>query len=94
MKLLLVALALTIVLTPAFAGSAEREDTTLFFSFAELTGMLHHPAPALLDLRSAFRQQQKSAGQQGRIEKNFRWGNGLGFDSYAFPGTRPPLWGY
>ncbi len=94
MKPLLVALALTIVLTPAFAGSAEREDTTLFFSFAELGGMLRHPAPAFLDLRLAFRQQQKPVGQQGRIEKNYRWGNGLGFDSYAYPGARPPLWGY
>lgn len=94
MKPLLAAFALTIVLTPAFAGAAEREDTALFFPFAELTDMLRHPAPALLDLRSALRRQQQSAGQQGRVEKNFRWGNGLGFNGYTYRGTHPPLWGY
>jgi hypothetical protein len=56
--------------------------------------MLRHPAPTLVDLRSTFRLQQGLAGQVGPIEKNYQRGNGLGFDGYPFPGTRPPLWGY
>lgn len=94
MKSLLVALALTVVLTPARATAAEREGTALFLSFAEVTGMLRHPASILPEFRSAFRPQHSSARAGERIEKNYRWGNGLGFDGSAYPGARPPLWGY
>lgn len=94
MKPLLAFFALVIVLTPTFAISAEREGTALFLPFEELTGILRHPVPALLDLRSAFRQPWSAPGQAGRIENNYQWGKGLGFDGSAHPGTRPPLWGY
>ncbi|MBI3303787.1 MAG: hypothetical protein HYZ72_17115 [Deltaproteobacteria bacterium] len=95
MKPLLAALALTIVLIPTFAVSAERDGVTFFFSFEELTEMLRHPAPPQLTPRSALQPRGEEAGQESRIEREYRWGNGMGINSYAYPGTQHrPMWGY
>jgi hypothetical protein len=89
-------LALFVLLTPPCARSAEREGTVLFFSVEDLKQALSHPAlPALSQLSSSFAwwEQPKAAEQDGPLERNSRWGNGLGVDGYTRPGTRP-LWGY
>lgn len=94
---LLAVLALAVLLTPTCAVSAEREGTVLFFSFADLKKELSHPSlPSLSQLSPSFawRDQHEQADQEGPIERNYRWGNGLGFDGYAAPWTRRPLWGY
>jgi hypothetical protein len=91
---LLAALALTLMLTPTLAVSAERDGSTLFFSFEDLTQGLHRSIPSLLYPRSAFQPPKDQTNQDSPIEQRYRWGNGLGFDSYAYPGTRQPLWGY
>jgi len=92
-KSLLAALALTALLTPTYALSAERDGTVLFFSFEDLKKELTNPSPSQWVPGFSWRNQQEQANQEGAIERNYRWGNGLGFDGYTRPGTRP-LWGY
>jgi hypothetical protein len=94
---LLAALAFTVLLTPTGAMSAEREGTVLFFSCDDLQKELSHPSlPSLAQLFPNFtwRALQDQAYEEGPIERNSRWGNGLGFDGYANPWTPRPLWGY
>jgi len=98
-KALLAALALLVLLPPAGALAAEREGTVLFFSLEDLQQALARPSPFSLSLflqRSpsfARREQPAAEKQDGPLERNSRWGNGLGVDGYTRPGTRP-LWGY
>ena len=89
----LVVFAFMVLLTPTYAFSAEREGTVLFFSFADLKKELTSPSPSQWYPSFSWRDQQEQANQEGPIERNSRWGNGLGFDNYTRPGTRP-LWGY
>jgi len=94
-KALFAGLALSILVTPTCALSAEREGTVLFFSVADLQQVLSHPSlPSLSQLSPSFewQKQPKAAEQDDPLERNFRWGNGLGIDGYTRPGTRP-LWG-
>ena len=95
-KALLAGVALTVLLTPPFAQSAEREGVVLFLSFEDLQQMLFQPSlPALWQLPSSFawRERPEAAEQDGSLERNYRWGNGQGIDGYKRPGTRP-LGGY
>jgi hypothetical protein len=94
------ALALAILLTPPYARAAEREGTVLFFSVADLTQLLSHPTlpalPALSELspRRAWGEPDQAAEPDGPLERNARWGHGLGLDGYAYPGPRRSLWGF
>jgi hypothetical protein len=71
----------------------------LFFSFADLKEELSQPSrPSLAPLSPSFtwralREQayREQAYEEGPIERNCRWGHGLGFGGYANP---RPLWGY
>jgi len=98
-KALLAAVALLVLLPPAGARAAKREGTVLFFSLEDLQQVLSHPSlfslPPLLQLSPSFAQwkQPEAETQDGSLERNSRWGNGLGVDGYTRPGTRP-LWGY
>jgi len=96
-KALLAAVALLVLLPPAGALAAEREGTVLFFSLEDLQQALSRPSPfsLFLQLSSSFaqREQPEAETQDGPLERNARWGNGLGVDGYTHPGTRP-LWGY
>src|SRR5262245_52792560 len=95
-KVLLAGVAFSVLLTPTFARSAEREGTVLFFSVEDLQQALSHPSlPSLSQLSPSFawREQSEAAAQDTHLERNARWGNGLGVDGYTRPGTRP-LWGY
>jgi hypothetical protein len=91
---LLAGLALVVLLTPVSAMAAQRDGTVLFFSWEDLTQTLSKPM--LPDLSPSFLWQNlhPQANQESPIERNYRWGHGLGFDSYAYPGARMPLWGY
>ena len=94
---LLALLAFTVLLTPTCALSAEREGTVLFFSFDDLKKELSHPPlPSVSQLAPSFawRALQDQAYEEGPIERDYRWGNGLGFGGYANPWTPRPLWGY
>ncbi len=94
---LLALLAFTVLLTPTCALSAEREGTVLFFSFDDLKKELSHPSlPSVSQLAPSFtwRALQDQAYEEGPIERDYRWGNGLGFGGYANPWTPRPLWGY
>jgi len=91
------ALAFAVLLTPTYALSAEREGTVLFFSFDDLKQELSHPSfSSLAPLSPSFtwRALHEQAYEDGPIERNYRWENGLGFGGYAHPRTRRPLWGY
>ncbi len=88
------ALALAVVLTPALTFAAERDGTTLFFSFEAIQQWLRQPTPADFFSTLMSWTRQGHGNQEGPIERNYRWGNGLGFDGYAYPGSRQPLWGY
>jgi hypothetical protein len=98
-KALLAGVALGALLTPPCALAAEREGTVLFFSVEDLQQALSHPVlPSLLSFSQLlpsfeWREQPEAAEQDGRLERNSRWGNGLGVNGYTRPGTRP-LWGY
>ena len=95
-KALLAGVALSALLTPACALAAEREGTVLFFSLGDLQQALSHPSlPSLWQLPSSFawRERPEAAEQDGPLERNARWGNGLGIDGHIRPGTHP-LWGY
>jgi hypothetical protein len=92
----LVVLACSVLLTPAYAVSAERDGTVIYFTFADLNQMFFHSSSS--SLRQVFpsfswRDQREQPGQQRHIERNYRWGNGQGVDGATRPGTRP-LWGY
>ncbi|SRR6266545_6667549 len=89
----LAALAFTVLVTPIYAVSAERDGSALFLSLEDLKKELTNPSPSQWYPSFSWRNQQEQADQEGPIERNYRWGNGLGFDSYPRPGTRP-LWGY
>ncbi len=93
-KPLFAAFALTIMLTPAYAISAERDSTALFFSFEDLKKEMSKPDLSHLYPSFSWQNPQEQADRESPIERNYRWGNGLGFDSYAYPGVRRPLWGY
>ncbi len=93
-KPLLAALALAALLTPTCAISAERDSTVLFFSFDDLKKELSKPDLSQLYPSFSWRNPQEQADQKSPIERNYNWGNGLGFDSYTSPGVRRPLWGY
>jgi hypothetical protein len=91
-KALLAGVALSVLLTPAFARSAEREGTVLFFSLEDLQQVLSHlslPSFSQLLPSFAWRERPEAAEQDGPLERSFRWGNGLGVDGYTRPGTRP-----
>jgi len=95
-KALLAGVALGALLTPTFAMSAEREGAVLFFSVEDLQQALSHPTlPSFSQLLPSFawQEQPNATEEDGRRERNARWGNGLGVDGYTRPGTRP-LWGY
>lgn len=95
-RVLLAGVALSVLLTPPFAQSAEREGTVLFFSLEDLQQLLSRPSlPSLWQLPSSFawRERPEAAEPDGPLERNIRWGNGQGIDGYTRPGTRP-LWGY
>ena len=95
-KALFAGLALSLLLTPTRARSAEREGTVLFFSVEDLQQALSHPSlPSFSQLSPSFarREQSEAEKQDGTLERNSRWGNGLGVGGYTHPGTRP-LWGY
>src|SRR5262245_12828529 len=94
---LLAGVVLSALLTPVHALAAEREGTVLFFSVEDLQQTLSHPSlPSLFSLPSlwqpspsfAWREQPEAVEQDGGLEKNSRWGNGLGVDGYTRPGTR------
>jgi hypothetical protein len=89
-----VGLTLVVLLTPLSALAAQRDGTVLFFSWEDLTQVLSKPM--LPDLSPSFFWQNlpPRAPQESPIERNYRWGHGLGFDSYTYPGARMPLWGY
>jgi hypothetical protein len=93
-KTFLAALAIAIVLIPAHAFSAERDGTVLFFSFEDLKQELSKPELPQLPPRFSWRNQSEQPDQTNPIERSYFWGNGLGIDGYAHPGTRQPLWGY
>jgi hypothetical protein len=93
-KPLLAVLAFTLLVIPLPADSAERDGTALFFSLEDVTRELRSFTPSQLYSSFAWRTPQEQAGQESRIERSYRWGNGLGFDSYVTPGMRQPLWGY
>ena len=91
---LLTAGALGLVCSPTPAQAAEREGATLFFSFEELKEALHFSPLRLSPSEIVSNFLPDWHEKDSRVEKNFRWGNGLGIDGYAAPGTHRPLWGY
>src|SRR5262245_20812893 len=90
----LVALALAFLLTPRTALAAERDGSVLFFSWEDLKQVVTNPRSMTLAPSRSWYNAPKQADQDTPVERNYRWGNGLGVDSYAYPGTRMPLWGY
>ena len=98
-KALLAAVALLVLLPPAGALAAEREGTVLFFSLEDLQQALFYSLPfslsSFLQPSPSFarREQSEAEKQDSPVERNSRWGDGLGVDGYTYPGTRP-LWGY
>ncbi len=94
---LLAVVACTVLLTPTYALSAEREGAVLFFSFDDLKEEVSHPSiPSFSQWLPSFawRDLQDQAYEEGPIERDARWGNGLGFGGYAHPRTPRLLWGY
>jgi hypothetical protein len=94
---LLAILTLSTLMTAPCAFSAERDGSVLFFSVEDLQQALSHPS--LLSLSQLtpsleWREQHEGTEQESPVERNLRWGNGLGIDGYAYPGARRPLWGY
>jgi len=97
-KALLAGVALSTLLTPPYALAAEREGTVLFFSMEDLQQVLSSPSlPSLASLFSRaqpspsfWQEQPEAAEQDGPLERNARYGNGLGIDGDRLPGTRPP----
>ena len=98
-KALLAAVALLVLVPPASVLAAEWEGTVLFFSPEDLQQALSHSSPfslpSFLHLSPGFARWELSEPekQDGPMERNSRWGDGLGVDGYTRPGIRP-LWGY
>lgn len=93
-KFLLVAFLLAATLISTSAFSAERDGTTLFFSFEDLRQELTTPSFSQLAPIFTWRNSEENANRMTPIERNLTWGNGLGIDGYAHPGSHRPLWGY
>jgi hypothetical protein len=94
MKPFLASLALAVVLTPTLAFPVERDGTMLFFSFEELREILRHPSPQQF-IPPLSLQFQHNEGQDGRMEREYRWGNDFGINRSVYPDSlRRPLWGY
>lgn len=93
-KFLLVAVMLTVPFIPTGGFSAERDGTTIFFSFNDLRRELAQPSLSQLAPIFTWRNQEEDDAHMTPIERNILWGNGLGIDGYAYPGSRRPLWGY
>jgi hypothetical protein len=93
-KSLLAALTLTAMFLPTAAFSAERDGTTLFFSLEDLRRELTTPSLSSLSSILTWRNQEENTDRRTPIERNLTWGNGLGIDGYAHPGSHRPLWGY
>ena len=87
-------LALVVLLMPISVIAGQRDGTVLFFSLEDLTQALSKPT--LPDLSPSFVWQHllPQAHQESLIEQSYQWGNGLGVDGLAYPGSRMPLWGY
>ena len=96
-------LALVVLLMPISAMAAQRDGTVLFFSLEDLTQTLSNPT--LPDLSHSLLMPDLFPGllwqnllpqtyQESPIERSYRWGDGLGVDGFAYPGSRMPLWGY
>ena len=94
MKSLLAALTLTAMFLPTTAFSAERDGMTFFFSFEDLRQELTTPSLSQLSPLFTWRNQEENTDRRTPIERNLTWGNGLGIDGYAHPGSQRPLWGY
>jgi len=94
-KSVLAAFAFTVLMTPISGFAAERDGSVLFFSLDDLQQTLSNPTlPSFSDWSSNFAwRDQREQDQSSPLERNYNWGNRLGFDGYAKPGTRP-LWGY
>jgi hypothetical protein len=96
-KALLAAVALLVLLPPAGVLAAEREGTVLFFSLEDLQQALSRPSPfslsPFMQLSPSFarREQSEAEKQDGPVERNSCWGDGLGVDGYTCSGIRP-LW--
>jgi len=93
MRTFLAALALATLLIPGSALSAERDGAVLFFSFEDVQKELSQPTPPQWLPNFTWRTPQEHRDNMTPLERNSFWGNGLGIDGYARPGTRP-LWGY
>ena len=96
-------LTFVVLLLPISATAAQRDGTVLFFSLEDLTQTLSDPT--LSDLFLSLLMPDLSPGllwqnllpqtyQESPIERSYRWGDGLGVDSFTCPGSRMPLWGY
>jgi hypothetical protein len=89
----LMALSFAALLMPGNVLSAERDGTVLFFSFEDLPKELSQPAPPQWLSNFTWHTPKERHDNMTPLERNYFWGNGLGIDGYARPGTRP-LWGY
>jgi len=86
-------LTFTVLFTPTYAFSAERDGTVLFLSFEDLKKAVTSPSPSQWYPGFSWRNPKDEATQESPIERNYRWGNSRGFASYTRPETRP-LWAY
>lgn len=93
-KFLLMAVLFMFTFIPTSGFSAERDGTTIFFSFNDLRQELAQPSLSRLAPIFSWQSQKESDARMTPIERNILWGNGLGIDGYAYPGSRRPLWGY
>ena len=92
-RFFLAILAFTLLLAALPTLAAERDGTVLFFSLEDLEKELSKPDLSQLYSSFSWRTRQEGNDQDTPIERNYRWGNGLGWDGYTQPSTRP-LWGY
>jgi hypothetical protein len=87
-------LALVVLLMPISVMAAQRDGTVLFFSLEDLTQALSKPTLSDLSPNFVWQHLLPQAHQKSPIERSYQWGNGLGVDGLAYPGSRMPLWGY
>jgi hypothetical protein len=85
---------LGVIGSPAPAQAVEREGTTLFLSLAEVKAVLRVPPFSLFAPGIVSYLRPEWQAKDSRIERNVRWGHGLGVDGHVAPGSRRPLWGY